>query len=859
MKRIFSLAVLIIFLAGCIPTSPLTPTPTPTTAPPSFAGKPNIIFILVDDLDFSGYAFMPKLKSLVTDQGITFTNYLVSESLCCPSRATTLRGQYAHNTQITNNELPLGGYEKFFNLGEENSTVAVWLQAAGYRTMLAGKYMNYFPLGSDLMHLPTGWNEWYSPMDGLPYSEYKYTLNENGKLADYGSAPADYGTDVYFGKTVDFIQRSAKEKKPFFVYLAPYAPHIPATPAPRHASLFPDIKAPRTPNFNEADVNDKPYYIRIRKPLTQTDQDEIDTLYRLRAQSLQAVDEGVEAIVNALKASGQLKNTYIFFTSDNGFHLGNHRQKPGKISPYQEEMRVEMVVRGPGVPSGVTLDHLTGNVDLAPTWADLAGAQAPDFCDGRSLVPLLGLKPPRLDQWRQAFPYEYKDFQVDQTSVIATPASVINPGLVEPPESGGTGNSASTNKKPSLTRIPPFRGMRLQNLSYVEYETGELELYDLTNDPYELQNLAVTADPQLLVQLSTRLKELADCVAVSCRTAEDAPFDMPASITQKSLKGSGFYGVYIDNYDIKKDSGLLKTMKELGAGWARIDVYLGDETSSDYTRFLEAGINVILTVINRDPSNLVVTNGSPEKWLNAGFPYQSKEKYQQEISSLLQPSREYLAQGRQVWVQAENEVMDVTLDPNAAFWDGTVDQYLVQIQALYEAVKAVSPNIPVVLTGFTSNDLDLLISPYTQNHEQVVNFFTKLLGQGKYEAVDLHFFGCAEEITAKVLAIKSLIPAGKNIHWISTENGGPDPTCKTTPMSWKKDLVQFEQEEASQVSMRLTACAVNNGSICLWYSLFDVKDRSDVFNHLGLLDRVNNTPRQKPAFGAFVAFIAQQK
>ena len=165
---------------------------------------------------------MPKLKSLITDQGETFPNYFVPESLCCPSRATTLRGQYPHNTKVLGNGLPLGGFQRFFQLGEEKSTIATWLQDAGYRTMLAGKYLNGYPLKNAPLYIPPGWNEWYSHVKGDAYGEYNYTLNENGKQVAYGKKPEDYGTDVYVGKAVDFIQRSAKESKPFFVYLAPY-------------------------------------------------------------------------------------------------------------------------------------------------------------------------------------------------------------------------------------------------------------------------------------------------------------------------------------------------------------------------------------------------------------------------------------------------------------------------------------------------------------------------------------------------------------------------------------------------------------------------------------------------------------
>ena len=375
---------------------------------------------------------MPKLKSLITDQGLTFTNYFVSMSLCCPSRSTTLRGQYPHNTQILGNQLPTGGFQKFYQLGEEKSTIAVWLQAAGYRTMLAGKYLNGYPEQNNVKYIPPGWNEWYVAVHGDAYSEFNYTLNENGKQVVYGNKPEDYGTDVYVNKAVDFIQRSAQDGKPFFVYLAPYAPHAPYTPAPRHANLFPDLIAPRTPNYDEADVSDKPAFIRDRPLLTQRQMDMIDQVYRKRLQSLQAVDEGIETIVNTLKANGQLDNTYIFFTSDNGYHLGNHRQVVGKIAPYEEELRVTMIVRGPGVPAGRTLEHLTGNVDLAPTWADLAGAKAADFVDGRSLVPLMRDSPPPLSQWRQAFALENGPDRIDETGVTATPTPDTEQQLLEP-------------------------------------------------------------------------------------------------------------------------------------------------------------------------------------------------------------------------------------------------------------------------------------------------------------------------------------------------------------------------------------------------------------------------------------------
>jgi arylsulfatase A-like enzyme len=499
----------------------------PTPAPSGGKTKPNIVFVLTDDLDAAEIQFMPKLKALITDQGLTFQNYSVAMSLCCPSRATTLRGQYPHNTQILGNELPTGGFQKFFQLGEEKSTIAVWLQDAGYRTMLAGKYLNGYPQQSSPMYIPAGWTEWYSAVKGNAYSEYDYTLNENGKQVAYEKTPQDYGTDVYVGTAVDFIQRSAKAGQPFFVYLAPYAPHAPYTPAPRHANLFPGVKAPRTPNYNEPDVSDKPLYIKDHPLLTQKQMDAIDVDYRKRLQALQAVDEGIESLVNTLEANGQLDNTYIFFTSDNGYHLGNHRQMTGKIAPYQEELRVTMIVRGPGVPARKTLEHLTGNVDLAPTWADLAGATAADFVDGRSLVPLMRANPPPLAQWRQVFGIENGPDNVENVQVGPAPTPDTDSGLLEPHDQDEDDTAALPAAKQKTRAVPPLRGIRLQDMSYVEYNTGEKELYNLKTDPYELNNLAPKADAKLIAALSARVKDLASCKAAACRTVEDAPLNLP--------------------------------------------------------------------------------------------------------------------------------------------------------------------------------------------------------------------------------------------------------------------------------------------------------------------------------------------
>jgi N-acetylglucosamine-6-sulfatase len=313
---------------------------------------PNIIFILTDDLNADLIEFMPNLKQQLVAQGTTLKNFFVNVSLCCPSRANILRGQYAHNTQVLTNLMPTGGFEKFYALGHESSTVATWLQAAGYRTFYLGKYLNGYPASVSLTHVPPGWTEWYSPVAGNPYSNFNYVMNENGKLVRYGSRADDYLTDVVARKSIDFIKRAAAEGQPFFIHLALYVPHSPATPAPRHAELFPDAQLPRPPSFNEPDVSDKPSFIRNRPLLTERQIAQMQDLYRKRLQSLQAVDEMLASLIATLQATGQLEHTYIFFTSDNGFHMGEHRLNSGKQTAYEEDIRVLLIVRGPGCLRG---------------------------------------------------------------------------------------------------------------------------------------------------------------------------------------------------------------------------------------------------------------------------------------------------------------------------------------------------------------------------------------------------------------------------------------------------------------------------------------------------------------------------
>ncbi len=483
------------------------------------------MLVLTDDMRLDDLAAMPHTRELIGDQGTAFATYLDNVSLCCPARTTILRGQYAANTGVESNGGNNGGFQTAHDEGDEESTIATWLQGAGYHTGLFGKYLNGYPGTAGDTFVPPGWTEFDSPTrGGNPYAEFDYTLNENGRLVHYGHQPDDYGTDVYARKTVDFIRASAAAGAPFFAEMAVYAPHQPATPAPRHADLFADRQAPRDGAFDEADVSDKPTFVRDRPPLAPAQIRRIDTLYRDRLRSLQAVDEAVAHIVDTLRETGRLDSTYLVFTSDNGFHLGQHRLPQGKQTAYDTDIRLPLLVRGPGVPAGRTVEALVGNVDLAPTFAALAGTPSPDFVDGRSLAGLVHGEAP--SDWRRMYLVEHfreeagRGRRRQSSSRTITPTTTDNGGVtLEPPDE----DQAATDRPASAAAasdVTPFHGLRTDRFTYVEYETGERELYDDVADPDQLVNLVPVTDTATLQAWHDDLAALVTCQAQGCRDAE---------------------------------------------------------------------------------------------------------------------------------------------------------------------------------------------------------------------------------------------------------------------------------------------------------------------------------------------------
>ena len=469
-----------------------TATTTAATATGSLSDVTNVVFVLADDLDWELFRQIPRLNALQAE-GLTFTNHTVTDSLCCPSRTSILRGQYIHNHGVVSNSSATGGgWPTFRNRGEHDDCLPVWLQDAGVTTALFGKYLNEYPeVPRAARYVPPGWSQWAVPTSrGDSYTGYDYTLNVNGGLRRYGKAPRAFLNDVITEQAAEFI-RTAPER--FFVELSTYSPHKPAPVAVRNKDTHLSTVAPRNPNYNTVGTN-PPSWITKFGPIEPWKQEQMDRLWRQRAQSAESVADSVDAVRAALEESGRAANTLIVITSDNGYHAGAHGLRNGKCTAYREDTVVPMVVIGPGITPGTTFSSMTSTIDLAPTFTALLGAQAPAWTDGRPLTDVLltGAAP---QDWR--------------TATMSESMGISRPG------------------DPDYQREAPpaFTSLRTPEWLFVSYADGERELYDLAIDPYELDNIADTADPRLVAHLYSQLQLLRTCSGDSCRTADALVYD----------------------------------------------------------------------------------------------------------------------------------------------------------------------------------------------------------------------------------------------------------------------------------------------------------------------------------------------
>lgn len=451
--------------------------------------RPNIVFILTDDLAWNLIQYMPHVRKMQQD-GVTFANAFVTDSLCCPSRTSIFTGRYPHNTGIFRNGGADGGFIGFQRRGLEQASFAEALSAAGYRTALLGKYLNgYLP---EKNPPEPGWTAW--AVTGRGYDEFNYTLNRDGKLHHHGSKPQDYLTDVVSELATRFVKQSADA--PFFIEIATFAPHTPYTPAPRDANAFPGLRAPRSEAFNALPDERAPPWLRAHRtqPLTKADIAKIDFEFRKRAQSVLAVDQMIGALQQAVAAIGAEKNTYFVFSSDNALHMGEHRLMPGKQTAFDTDIRVPLIVTGPGVPAGVTVQEIVENIDLNPTFVEIAGAAASTAVDGQSLVPLMqGHRPLR---WRTV-------------------------ALVEHHHGPNVDKSDPDAPAPHSGNPPTYEAIRSRDFLYVEYEDGEREHYDIAADPNELHNNFTELSEPVKNALHATVTAIKNCRgSKSCQAAE---------------------------------------------------------------------------------------------------------------------------------------------------------------------------------------------------------------------------------------------------------------------------------------------------------------------------------------------------
>ena len=481
--------------------------PTPAT---SAIARPNVVVILTDDMRWDEMENMPNVSGLLATRGVTFTHAYLPNSLCCPSRSTTLTGQFSSRTGVWNNSYtsssPYGGFKSF--KPHEGNTLAVWLQNAGYRTGLVGKYLNQYTANAAKTAAdPTGlqprrgWDSWHAFINAGtgsgPPAYYDYTLDDQGVAVFHGSSPQDYSTTVLGNEAVQFVQ-STPASQPFFLYFAPYGPHTPFTPAPGDTSALPNCAAGQTPpgcykkmtvaapgacpvqtglppfcseNIYESNVSDKPAWVR-NLPATGVAP---NTTRKLQEQTLLSVDREIGDLVDAVIARGELSTTMFVFTSDNSLSNGSHRWTE-KETAWEEAIHVPMVVRydplTAGLSNRVESTHMVLNADLAPTVLDLTGVTAPSGypSDGRSWLPLLA-SPNASVSWRTAFPLEHL-------------------------------------QKNATTNPPSYCGVRTKGhgtltgqWKYIRYVNGQTELYNLNADPFELRSLS--SNPTYAAQLQT--------------------------------------------------------------------------------------------------------------------------------------------------------------------------------------------------------------------------------------------------------------------------------------------------------------------------------------------------------------------
>ncbi|ROW06867.1 hypothetical protein VMCG_04073 [Cytospora schulzeri] len=474
-----------------------------------FAKKPkNVLFILTDDQDatMDSVTYMPLLQKHLAEKGTTYKNHFTTTAICCPSRVSLWTGKQPHNTNVTDVHPPYGGYPKFVTQGLNSNYLPVWLQDAGYNTYYTGKLFNAHTIYNYDSPFPAGWTSTDFLLDPGTYSYLSpiYQANQDPPVQHQG----EHTSDLITSKAQGLLEEAIESDKPFFLTVAPIAPHsnldvergpgqLPQMtepiPAERHAGLFQEVKVPRTDNFNP-DSPSGASWVRTLPRHNASSVEYLDHYYRQRLRSLQAVDELVERLVVQLDEAGVLDDTYVVFSSDNGFHIGQHRLPPGKECGYDEDIRVPLVIRGPGVSEGEVEDAVTTHIDLAPTILKMVGAETrPDF-DGVAIplgskTVISGRDESQVDGLWETKRHEHVAVEYWGFALAEGEGGGFD----------GQGQLVMLNNT--------YKSVRLighgYDLYYSVWCNNEHELYDLKTDPGQLHNLysssgSYTADMRLL-------------------------------------------------------------------------------------------------------------------------------------------------------------------------------------------------------------------------------------------------------------------------------------------------------------------------------------------------------------------------
>ncbi|XP_069693166.1 N-acetylglucosamine-6-sulfatase-like [Periplaneta americana] len=489
--------------------------------PECYSGS-NIVLIVTDDQDLmlGGLTPMVKTRNLIANMGITFSNAFVTTPICCPSRASILSGQYQHNHHTVNNSVSGGCSSRHWQQHVEPRTWPAQLHEAGYTTFYAGKYLNQYGYEKTggVEHLPPGWDWWIGLVGNSRY--YNYTLSVNGTAEFHAN---DYLTDIIKDHALQFLRQKQVTEKNFLMVLAPPAPHAPFTPAPKYKDYYKNVTAMRTPNFNVPVHEDKHWLLRLPpSPLPESILPELDRVYRQRWETLLSVDDLVESVMKQLESLELLQNTYVIVTSDHGYHVGQFGLPWDKRQPYEMDIRIPLMMRGPGLPQKHVVTRSVLNIDFAPTFLSMAGLEAPPWMDGVSFFPVQDSNSTNGTEIDRKFLIEYHGEGKKKTVSSECPYHQNRNLSNCVPEQLCKCQDSKNNTFVCVRHLQPYITPGLQSANdfvFCKFKDSEnfTEAYDLNVDPYQLNNVASSMSPAEEKRYNFWLDRLVTCSGYSCQ------------------------------------------------------------------------------------------------------------------------------------------------------------------------------------------------------------------------------------------------------------------------------------------------------------------------------------------------------